>query len=344
MTVFRKQNRYKNIVSDDASYQTIYSYARDFLDWFHDELKDAPVMDRSEWMTAYSALPYARFRRSVIKGVGGYLRARGSFPDFRKARDHTQMTLMNSLLLPMPRNNPADKLAVGAHIPDDLKDSVQTARAVRVFETSDDITFEGLPKGAYFVKSNHGSAHILHVDTRTADPDMDEIKAKAAQWLAADYGSNSSQWWYSLIERRIFIEEDLRATPDMVLPDLKFHMINGQVGLLQHSSGTLTEERDDAIYDGELNYMPDNFLRQNRIEVQLPALAEKARDVALRLAAPHKFVRVDLYLRDEDIILGELTFLPNAGRRKIRSKRLNQMLVKKWEKMPRVVGIANVGE
>ncbi|MEL6701463.1 MAG: hypothetical protein AAFO58_07255, partial [Pseudomonadota bacterium] len=193
---FKAQKRYAGMTSDETTATQVGFYVRDFVDWFHDSLRGADTVSGKTWMTAFSELPHAQFRRTIQRGVGGYLRARDTFPNFREANDFTQMTLMNSILMPLQKKNPADKLMTGSYIPTKLRKDVRTAKVMATFDSAEDLTFEGLKPGSYFLKSNHGSQQNRHIDLREgADPiDLDALRKEAAIWLSEPYGQNSSQW------------------------------------------------------------------------------------------------------------------------------------------------------
>lgn len=339
MREFVEQAFYAKRTREEMGDPFIGEYVRDFWDWYTDNLKSAPRLPKSQWMTGFSELGARRMRNAARRGIGNYYRARGKFPNFQSPTDFTEMTLLNSIVSPMPRHIPADKLNVGDFIPDHLKDKVRPARVAKIWSKAADIGSDGIEPGSYFLKSNHGSSHVMRVDLPFAGPVLAEARDKAGDWLQTIFGTHSSQWWYRLIDRKVFIEEDLRRQPDEILPDFRFHVINGQVALLQYDLGLGTEDRNNPVYDGDLNYLQGNFLRDNRGEEPLPENAQLARDIAREIGGQFPYCRVDLYLRGNEIFLGELTFLPNSGRRRIRSGALNELLCSFWEPMPKVVAI-----
>jgi len=189
---------------------------------------------------------------------------------------------------------------------------------------------------------------VIPIDLRpgAAPVEIEELQTKAAAWTEKVYGLSSSQWWYRLIKPKVYLERDLReltdgADSDAPMEDMKFHCINGKVALLQYYVGRGSGDPDNPVYDGDLNYMPYPFLRANKGEAPLPPNTEKARDIAIELSKKHQYVRVDFYSTGDKLFLGELTFLPNSGRRAIRSKKLNEYLCSFWDPMPRAVGIRN---
>ncbi|MGR3794888.1 ATP-grasp fold amidoligase family protein [Vannielia sp. SX4] len=320
-------------------------FVNDFVDWYKDTLPEAETVPGDNWMTCFSELGARKFRNVTRRGVGGYYQARGVFPDFRNATDFTQMTLMNSLVAPMPRLIPADKLNVAKYIPRRYRSQLHVPRVERVFNSADEVDFSGIAPGTYYLKSNHGSEQNLRIDLPLTEKEtLAKIERRLPVWFDLPYGTRTSQWWYRLIERKVFLEESLTRAPDEVVPDFRFHCINGKVALLQLDLGLGTSGRNNPIYDGALNYMPHNFLRANRSEEPLPPQAGLARDMAEAIAAPFPYVRVDIYIRQSELFLGELTFLPNAGRRKIMSDELNAYLCDFWAPMPKVRQVSEATE
>lgn len=182
---------------------------------------------------------------------------------------------------------------------------------------------------------------MASVDLRPgADPvDLEAIREKARHWLSKPYGQATSQWWYSTIPRRIIIEADLREDPDTPIEDLRFHCVNGKVVALQLDLRAADGTRNAPVYGSDLNYLPWSFHTRNDAEAPLPENTDKGMAIAQRLCQLHQYVRVDLYSQGGNLYLGELTFLPTAGRREVRSPKLNEYLCAAWDPMPRVVKI-----
>lgn len=342
---FYEQYFYNRRPRDAGGEVYLAQYVNDWTNWYSEQLAETEtILPGSDWMTAKSALPWKELRRRVKAGVGGYLRKNGTWPDFCTPRSFGGMNLLHSLTMPMPRKIPADKLAVGDYIPEKYAAICRPARVFGSWDIPRDITFAGIPPGHYYFKSNHASAHVIKLQLPCPDVITKLMRAQAFKWLKTDYGAQSSQWWYSQIERRVFLEEDLNAGGAGPLTDFRFHVINGKVVVLQMDVGLHTEERHNPVYDRALNYMPYDFLRQNLREEPLPAKADVARDIAEAIGSKFQYCRVDLYLRGDEIFLGELTFLPNAGRRRVRSPELDEIICDAWDPMPRITRISPMKE
>mgnify|MGYP003644762237 FL=1 len=341
MRHFDEQAFYNKRTFEATGWTYLQEYAVDFLDWYEECLKTAPKRSGKDWMIAHDSLSKRDFWRAMRRGIGNYFRAQGVFPDFREARDFTAMTLLNSIISPMPRVNPADKLLVGDYIPKGFRTKIRPPKVFAAYSDADDLDKAKLKPGNYVIKSNHGSTHVIRAKAPISKDLMAEYKGTAATWLAGDHGTYSSQWWYRFIDRKVFIEEDLCRSEGEIVPDFKFHCINGKVAVLQLDVGLGTERRDNPVFDGDLNYLPHDFLRANKGEVDLPKGTDIARDAARAISKPFPYVRVDTYVRDGKVFLGELTFLPNSGRRKIRSPALNEMLCSYFDPIPQVVAIGD---
>ncbi len=320
-------------------------YVNDFFDWYIENVEFAPALDGAEYMTCYSELGPRQFRNRIRRGVGPFLRKNKRYPNFLEPNSHTEMTLLSSIISPLPRLNCADKLNVGKYIPEAYRREVRTAKVFDIFEKGEDVNFEKLDTGSFYLKSNHASAQIIHVSTSEEhEATLPEIRKRASSWLSSLYGGKSSQWWYKLITPKVFFEEDLRRKGQDSIDDFKFHMVNGELAVLQAVSGRQGQERSDAVFVGnELKYLNKPFLRQNLGPIELPKTAPLALEVAREISKKFKYLRVDFYLFDDDIVLGELTVLPNSGRRLVRSSELNDHMCDFWHPMPKIHNIIPTG-
>lgn len=344
MRPFYEQQFYNNRPKNKGGEDFLVHFVNDFTSW-HDAClcEAATVMPAGDYLTACTALDRREFRRIVRAGIGGYLRKNGEWPDFFRPRSFGAMNILHSILMPLEADRiPADKLKAGSYIPPKYRNRCRTAQVFRQWEPDERISFDGLPAGKYYLKSNHASAQVMKIELPCDAATLEAAQTAADEWLATDYGRHSSQWWYGFIERRAFLEEDLNTGSEEPLTDFRFHIINGRMSVLQMDVGLGTGDRHNPVYDSNLNYMPYDFLRQNLHEEPLPRHTELARDIAVEIGSQFQYCRVDLYLRGDEVFLGELTFLPNAGRRHVRSPELDEMLCADWSPMPRFVRLEEI--
>ncbi|MCF2904186.1 hypothetical protein L0666_04235 [Octadecabacter sp. CECT 8868] len=342
MRQFFEQYHYYNRPISKVGPRYIPEYVTDFVKWNDENLAETTnVKDGRDYMTAQSILNTKQFRQTARRGIGGYCNSIKEWPDFYTPKSFAAMNILHAITMPMPKVQPADKLHVGKFIPQTLTDQVSTAEVVQTWDSGDEVNFDGITPGVYYFKANHGSAYNIKVTIPCSDDEMAHIRSEADRWLGTSYGENSCQWWYRFIDRKVFLEKSLTSNPDDgPLQDFRFHIINGRSALLQLDVGLGTEDRHNPVYDEKLNYMPHEFLRENLHEVPLPEMTEAAQAAAIQLGSPFQYCRVDLYVQNKSLILGELTFLPNAGRRAVQSPELDEYLCSFWDrKMPEVTRI-----
>jgi len=313
------------------------------IQWYLENMQSTELSRPGDkYMTAYSALDEKTFRQVVRAGVGGYFKKLGHYPNFLTPETFGATNVLHSLTMPFPILNPANKLRVNDFIPKKYSRDCRAAEIARIFKPGDKIHFDGLKPGSYFFKPNHASALVMKIKLPCSDEVLAEAQKEFERWMERDYGLQSSQWWYRFIDRRGFLEEDLSGgKTDAPLTDFRFHVINGKSSLLQVDIGHGTGGRHNPIYDNKLNYLPYEFLRENFNEEPLPDNIEKAQKIAEAIAAPFQYCRVDLYIPGEQMFLGEMTFLPNAGRRQLRSPELNEILCEAWGSGPELIKIVD---
>ncbi|MGJ8610865.1 MAG: ATP-grasp fold amidoligase family protein [Octadecabacter sp.] len=342
MRPFYEQQHFNNRPFNDAESSYIVEYVNDFMKWNQDNVAETTnVKDACDTMTAVSMMHRRQFRQSVYRGVKGYCKRNGEWPDFFKPRSFAGMNILHAITMALPREQPADKLKVGTFIPDSLSNQLQSAEIVGEWDSGDAVNFDDIAPGVYFFKANHGSAFNVKVNVPCTDDELAHIRSEANKWLATAYGENSCQWWYQFIDRKVFLEKELSENEgDGPLRDFRFHIINGKAALLQLDVGVGTDDHHNPVYDENLNYMPHNFLRKNLKEEPLPEMAERAQAAAIQIGSRFQYCRVDLYVQKKKIILGELTFLPNAGRRPVKSPELDEYLCSFWDgNMPKATRI-----
>ena len=312
------------------------AYVADFCQWQRRQLATtALTRPPSDWRTARSQFDWPRFRGIVRQGVEGHVQQTGRWPDFQRPTSFGATGILHSLLLAMPRVNPCDKLNVGRYIPAAFRGTCRPARVFRVWDAGAPLDFTGLPPRRYRLKSNHASGQVAPVVLPCTEDGRAELERLVGTWTAQAFALNSSQWWYWDIPRKVFLEEDLSRADGAPLTDFRFHVFAGKVVLLQLDRGA--GSANNPIYDGHLTYLPGALYRPNRGEVPLPRSVQTARDLAAEIGRAFQYLRVDCYLRKDEVILGELTFLPNAGRRTIQSPALEERLCDAWGPGPQAV-------
>ena len=175
-----------------------------------------------------------------------------------------------------------------------------------------DIDLEHLPD-RFVLKATHDSGSVWLV------PDKRSFDAAAATRffdaaVAARYGGDKGEWAYAYVTPRVFAEAWVDAGSDGPPADYKFHCVEGRVAFVQFIAGRDTTPRESlADRNGRpLRDHLDVHFKRGAVFEPPDAWDELVR-VAETLSEGFKYVRVDLYLAQRHVLVGELTFYPRAG-------------------------------
>lgn len=181
---------------------------------------------------------------------------------------------------------------------------------IKVYNKPKDINYEELPK-SFVIKCNHGSGYNIIVKDK-AKINKQDIERRLNKWLAEDYSYvYDCELHYHLIKRKILIEEYKEQ-----LEDIKIFCFNGIPKFLQVDKHF--QEHRMNFYD--VDWKPLTWLSNRDYPANYNIIDDKPQqlsellELAAKLSKEFKFVRVDLYPRQEGIFLGELTFTPGGGR------------------------------
>lgn len=165
------------------------------------------------------------------------------------------------------------------------------------------------------IKSNHASGQVLRLDAAPTSPPLDML----TNWLRQDY-TEFGEPCYRGITPRLYVEDCLN--PDGApLIDYKFHCFGGKAKSIAVILGR-PETGKPCMTHYSPQWEPQRFTISNDLftgDVPRPAELEEMLHIAETLAAPFKYVRVDLYDVAGKIYVGELTFFHYGGVGKISS-------------------------
>jgi len=181
---------------------------------------------------------------------------------------------------------------------------------IKVYNKVEDINYNELPN-AFVIKCNHGSGYNIIVKDKS-NVNKAEIAKKIKKWMSEDYSFvYDCELHYHLIDRKIYIEEYKES-----LNDIKIFCFNGRPMFCQVDKH-FSEHRMN-FYDCNWNYIPwisnSTYPANPHIQDAKPTQLNEMLELATLLSKDFKFVRVDLYPREDGIYLGELTFTPGGGR------------------------------
>ena len=175
----------------------------------------------------------------------------------------------------------------------------------------DEIDFDSLPDN-YIIKPNHTSGH-WHIVTQ-GKADRKEIIKKCKAWLKRCYGKDKFEWHYSLIKPQIIIEPLLLDDRGKMPLDYKFQVLNGKWEWCYVS--TPRNERFNIHGNYDTNWIKmAMYGRMGPCKhfVPKPKNLDLMVELAELLAEPFDYLRVDMYLINDRLYMGELTHFPSSG-------------------------------
>ena len=136
------------------------------------------------------------------------------------------------------------------------------------------------------------------------------------RWLDTDYSRMSREWCYAGLRGQVIAEALLTDARGEVPADYKLYVIGGAVRFIQVDRGRFGRHTRN-LYDTDWRLKTERLTLPNHAPDPRPARLAEMIGLALRLAAPFEFLRVDCYLVDgpdgERLHVGELTNYPGAG-------------------------------
>ena len=181
----------------------------------------------------------------------------------------------------------------------------------------DEVNFDILPD-SFALKATHGcKMNFIVPDKKTMN--LEKCQAEMKRWMTTTYGKYSMELHYTQIPHRMYAETFLG---DMArLTDYKFHCLNGIPQFViaitgRESNGDKAMKATIDLFDMQWNPIfevtGDGSEVAGTGNVPKPEHFEEMVEMAKRLSEDFKFVRVDLYEKDEQVFFGELTFTPAA--------------------------------
>lgn len=180
-----------------------------------------------------------------------------------------------------------------------------------VWERFDDIDFDALPE-KFVLKCNHDSGSVK-VITDKWDINKKELKNFFDSRMKMNSYVFGREYPYKDVKPLIFAEKYM--TPDNAedINDYKFFCFNGKPEIMFIATERSTDVKFD-FFDMDFNHLDIVNIHPNSDQIiEKPALFNEMREIAAKLSAGMKFVRIDLYEINGQIYFGEYTFFHGGG-------------------------------
>lgn len=241
-----------------------------------------------------------------------YRMAFGRFPDFKNPRTYNEKLQW----LKLHDRNPVyhemvDKLAAKRFAARRIGEEYIPG-VLGVWERVEDIDYDALPE-RFVLKCTHDSGSVVLCDDRKTF-DRDAAEKLLRRGLAMDYYKEYREWPYKDVPRRILAEEFLAGEGERAPDDYKVMCFGGQPKLVILHQGRFGGHTMD-FYDTGWNRLPITRVGQPRSESDAPRPEQLEQMLTLSavLAKDIPHLRVDWYISDGRLYLGELTFFNASG-------------------------------
>ena len=188
-----------------------------------------------------------------------------------------------------------------------------TARLLGVWDDPADIDFDALPE-QFVLKPNHAGGIIVCRDKSNFDKKKAVKELKKA--LKVNYYLASREWPYKNVPRKVIAEEYLGEN----CTDYKCYCFNGEVmyTFVNENESRADGRKPTDFFCGAY----DRTWRKCEFKKAMPSREKvypqpkhylQMVEIAEKLAKDTPFMRVDCYLIDDLVLVGELTLFPDGG-------------------------------
>lgn len=184
-----------------------------------------------------------------------------------------------------------------------------------VYDSVDEIEWDTLPD-QYVIKWTTGAGDMVFCDDRDSfDPQTAvEILGAATHLSGHRY---SAELQYEKSPRRLICEKLIIPSSGTRPADYKIYCYSGEPKFILLYTNRGEENTNIAFYDTSWNRLTGikrpGFEAPDTFEWPKPVNLDQSLEYARLLSQPFPFVRVDMYLEENRISFGELTFTPCGG-------------------------------
>ena len=232
-------------------------------------------------------------------------------------------------------NNPlystlADKYAVREWVKEKIGEE-HLIPILGVWDKAEEIDFDKLPD-SFVLKTNNSAGRNIIVRNKK---DINEklIIEQMNHWLGYPFWAKWGEFHYKNIQPKIIAEKLMQCEGTDDIPDYKFLCFQGNPYCCSVDVNRFHGHKR-IIYD--LDWNPQNWIIKSRNfdvysgSLEKPLQFDKMISLVERLCEGFSFVRVDLYLIQNNIYFGEMTFTPGAGYTPVVPDEYDYILGEQW--------------
>jgi len=193
-----------------------------------------------------------------------------------------------------------------------------------LYERADDICLAELPS-AVALKATHGSGwNIIARDKSELNERV--VRDYFRFWTGKSYYTYSKEWAYKSVRPRVICEPLLIDENGELPLDYKMFCFAGKAQFVQVDFDRFTDHTR-AFYDLDWKKQPFSIgypLSEKTVDKPAPLSTMVA--IAEKLSYDMPFLRVDFYVVDDQLFVGELTLYPGNGMEKFSDESWNRRL------------------
>ncbi len=186
---------------------------------------------------------------------------------------------------------------------------------IGVWEKVSDINFDELPQ-QFVIKCTHASGANI-ICTNKSKLDIRKLKKKLNKWMRKNWFWYGREWPYLNCKHQIIVEkfmvDDNDNTGDSATTDYKFFCFNGEPKVMYISKDKSHDPRTD-FFDMNFNHLPIVIKDPNSDKLpEKPDQFEEMIELSKKLSVGFRHIRIDFYVFNSKIYVGELTFYHCSG-------------------------------
>ena len=265
-----------------------------------------------------------------------YFRKFHKFPNLKNPRTYSEKLQWLKLYDRKPiYTTMVDKYAVKKYVADVIGEEY-IIPTLAVWDRLEDIDFDSLPN-QFVLKTTHDSGGVVVCQDKNQF-DCEAAKLKLNDSLESNYYYYGREWPYKDVKPRIIAEEYLSALDSEGLVEYKIFCFNGEAKIVLVCKGQAHGVgRTNDFMDRDFNRIPVMSLNPHSSPDPVrPEQLDEIIAIAEKLSKDIPQLRVDTYIANGKVYVGELTFFHNSGMSKFEPEEWDYTFGS-WIRLPREV-------
>ena len=179
-----------------------------------------------------------------------------------------------------------------------------------VYDDADSIDFSVLPE-RFVLKWNFGASYNI-ICSNIKKLDIEKTRKQLKQWGKEKYHLYNGEMQYKGIKKRIVCERFLGDNSGKIPDDYKLFCFNGKVRAIFVMSGR-GEDMHTMFMSPDWKVIGNTKKYKKLDDLRRPECLSEMIEFAENISKKFPFVRVDLFVVDDKMYFGELTFTPAGG-------------------------------